>query len=509
MILFVLVYKANKQIYMAVKTPTGLTERQTLENIVLQGDTWGSILASVQVDSIGKECVEAGYGYKYKDSLPISMFGLVDDTIGVTEAGFMAQQMNAFINVKTAEKSLQFGPKKCKSMLIGKNTENVINNPLKVDNWTVEYVENEDTEELDLKETFEGQVTLEQVTEQKYLGFVVSSFGNNMANIQQMKKKSIGIIRQIFSRLESLSLNKYYFECALIFMKCMLRGSILYAAECYYNLKETELRQLERIEEGFLRQLLNTTKGCPISQLYMSVGLIPARYEIMKIRLLFFKYILNQEESSMIKQFFKLQLGQPTRGDWASSCLSNLHHLQINESLEEIEQMSKNQFKRILSNRIDEKAFEYLNVKRGSKGSQIIYEQIKMCEYLLPSDEILSISDKRNIFSVRNRMVNISYNFPKQQQIEKCVCGEIENMEHIYLCEILNRDKIKMTYNLIYNGTLKQQVEVYKRFERSFENRQTIKANSKDENEIYKETKPHEIPKRDPLSSVSLENSNG
>ena len=82
-------------------------------------------------------------------------------------------------------------------------------------------------------------------------------------------------------------------------------------------------------------------------------------------------------------------------------------------------------------------------------------------------------------------------------------------MEHIYLCEILNRDKIKMTYNLIYNGTLKQQVEVYKRFEKSFENRQTIKANSKDENEIYKETKPHEIPKRDPLSSVSLENSNG
>ena len=159
------------------------------------------------------------------------MLGLVDDTIGVTEAGFMAQQMNAFINVKTAEKSLQFGPKKCKSMLIGKNTENVINNPLKVDNWTVEYVENEDTEELDLKETFEGQVTLEQVTEQKYLGFVVSSFGNNMANIQQMKKKSIGIILQIFNRLESLSLKKYYFECALIIMKCMLRGNILCAVE--------------------------------------------------------------------------------------------------------------------------------------------------------------------------------------------------------------------------------------------------------------------------------------
>ena len=74
----------------------------------------------MQVDSIGKECVEGGYGYKYKDMLPVSMLRLVVDTIGVTEAGFTAQQMNAFINVKTAGKSLQFGVKNCKSILVGK-----------------------------------------------------------------------------------------------------------------------------------------------------------------------------------------------------------------------------------------------------------------------------------------------------------------------------------------------------------------------------------------------------
>ena len=32
-----LLYKANKEIFMAVNTPNGLTDRQTLENIVLQG----------------------------------------------------------------------------------------------------------------------------------------------------------------------------------------------------------------------------------------------------------------------------------------------------------------------------------------------------------------------------------------------------------------------------------------------------------------------------------------
>jgi hypothetical protein len=59
-----LIYKANKEIRMAVNTPSGLSERQVLENVVLQGDTFGSILASVQVDSIGKEIEDNGYGYK-------------------------------------------------------------------------------------------------------------------------------------------------------------------------------------------------------------------------------------------------------------------------------------------------------------------------------------------------------------------------------------------------------------------------------------------------------------
>ena len=100
----ILLYKANKDVKMAINTPNGLTERQTIENVVLQGDTFGSILASVQVDSIAKEVEETGLGYKYKDSLPVGMLGLVADLIGVTKAGFQSQHLNAVLNVKSAEK---------------------------------------------------------------------------------------------------------------------------------------------------------------------------------------------------------------------------------------------------------------------------------------------------------------------------------------------------------------------------------------------------------------------
>ena len=156
----VLLYQANKEINMAVNTPNGLSERQTLENVVLQGDTWGSLMASVQVDSIGKEVERSGYGYMYKDVQSVSLLGLVDDIIGVTEAGYRAQQLNAMLNVKTAEKRLQFGINKCKSMLVSRSPQTVLNSPLAVDNWKVIHKENPVTGDKDLFETYEGLVDM-------------------------------------------------------------------------------------------------------------------------------------------------------------------------------------------------------------------------------------------------------------------------------------------------------------------------------------------------------------
>ena len=225
----ILVQKANEEISMAINTPSGLSDRQKITNSVLQGDTWGSLLAAVQVDTIGKYCEDTGLGYRYKDRVQVTMLGMVDDIIGVSEAGYKAQQLNAVINTKTAEKGLQFGVTKCKSMLIGKNVENYRKSKLSVDKWSVSRNKHQ------FIEKYEGQDFIEQTDEQKYLGFMLSSKGNNMANINQMKRKSHGIIRIIFAKLQSMHLNQYYFECAIILMNAILRSSIFYASETYYD----------------------------------------------------------------------------------------------------------------------------------------------------------------------------------------------------------------------------------------------------------------------------------
>ena len=261
------------------------------------------------------------------------------------------------------------------------------------------------------------------------------------------------------------------------------RSSILYACEMYYQLKETELRQLERIEENYMRQVLKTAKGCPINQLYLTLGQYPARFEIQKMRLLYLKYILHEEDESLLSKFFWLQIESPTKGDWASTCLDDLRKLRITDKLKDIKLMSKNQFTKMLKERVKENAFKYLVSRQGSKGKENIYSDLCMAEYLLPTTT-LTISEKQKMFAVKNRMVQIPANFPKPNIENKCYCGKKEDMKHIYTCEIINNGKYpNLEYEKIFMGNIPEQIEVFRKFENNFERREIL-TETKIENKL-------------------------
>ena len=74
-------------------------------------------------------------------------------------------------------------------MLISKDVDTVPNNNLMVDSWKVQYVNDPATDSCELKETFEGLELIKKTEEQKYLGFVLSCWGDHMVNIKEMKNK--------------------------------------------------------------------------------------------------------------------------------------------------------------------------------------------------------------------------------------------------------------------------------------------------------------------------------
>ena len=472
-----LVYKANSEVSMAVKTSHGLTDRQTVNNIVLQGDKFGSLLASVLVENIGQECLKAGYKYFYKNILPVGFLGMVDDIVGITEAGHQASQLNAFINIKTAEKNLQFGPSKCEYMIIGKNTESTTQSRLKVDHWVKEYKENTNTGEMTLVEYYGGQIEMNQTNEYKYLGFMISSKGDNMANIRKIKQKAFGVSRKILTKLKSLNLKQYFFECSVILMNAVLRGSILYAADMYYNIKETEYRQIERIEEEYMRKVLRTTKGCPIISLYLALGQTPARFQIMKMRLLFLKYILEQQDESSILKMLDIQIENPTKGDWASLCKNDIQKLDLKLSFEDIKTIKKSEFKQLLKEKTRKAALFYLLCKQGKKGRENKYPYLEMAEYLLPINNKLTIDEKCEMFAVKNSMIDIPANFSSKIEV-KCECGANEDMVHIYECEQYNMENPEIPFEKIFDGNLKQQITVYNKFAQNLKTRNNLKQTS-------------------------------
>ena len=63
-----------------------------------------------------------GFMYSFQGEVPIPLLGQVDDLIGVAEPGHKSNWLNAYVNVKTADKDLQFGADKCKVMVVSKMT---------------------------------------------------------------------------------------------------------------------------------------------------------------------------------------------------------------------------------------------------------------------------------------------------------------------------------------------------------------------------------------------------
>ena len=62
-----------------------------------------------------------------------------------------------------------------------------------------------------------------------------------------------------------------------------------------------------------MRKLLETGRGCPINQLYLELGQIPARFQVIKQRLFFLKHLLNQDPENMLYKVLYLQIEKPVK----------------------------------------------------------------------------------------------------------------------------------------------------------------------------------------------------
>ena len=103
------IYESNHNNYVAVNTPVGQTERVNIQDIVMQGGTFGSLMCSNSMDSIGKKCHNRGENlYLYKQMVRILPLSMVDDILGIAKCGQESLALNTFINAQIELKQLKF-----------------------------------------------------------------------------------------------------------------------------------------------------------------------------------------------------------------------------------------------------------------------------------------------------------------------------------------------------------------------------------------------------------------
>ena len=179
-----------------------------------------------------------------------------------------------------------------------------------------------------------------------YLGFMLSKNGDIMQNINHRRNNSIGTGKKIIRLIEPLG--PYTFECGLIYIKSLIRNSILYASETMYHVKEKHYWAIEAVEESVLRKILQTKRSSPRHFLYLETGLVPARHQIHRQVINYLKYIIDQPNTSLLVRVFESMRNHPKKGDWASWALNLIEKYELNMTLEEIKETEGNIFKNMV-----------------------------------------------------------------------------------------------------------------------------------------------------------------
>ena len=193
---------------------------------------------------------------------------------------------------------------------------------------------------------------------------------------------------------------------------------------------------------------------------------------------MFLHYILNEESSSLLSRFFKVQVKFPDRDDWCSVIFQDLEYLDIHLTFDQIQASSKQQFKKLIDQSINDKAFQFLIDEKNQlrKVSHIQYNKLTMQNYL--KTKSVSIKMAKFIFILHSRMLDISENYKSKASSNLCpVCkdGKTEDTQpHLMICQKLSDTEIVMelpSYGDLFKENVDKQSQVATIIQQNFRKR--------------------------------------
>ena len=219
----------------------------------------------------------------------------------------------------------------------------------------------------------------------------------------------------------------------------MFLSSVLLNSEVWYGLSVTDIEQLEQVDQALLKMILEAPSSTPKVSLYLEMGCVPIRFIIKSRRIMFLHYILNQNENSLLFKFFNAQLDNPVKGDWSEQVLLDLSEIDLQLTMLEIKNLSKETFRVKVKKAIERAALIWLMEEKGkkSKVKNLNHDVLKMQNFLAGSE--LETAEKKFLFQMRSRMLDVKCNFKNNYTNLSCpLCSlKEDDQKHTLECSVL------------------------------------------------------------------------
>ena len=120
-----LLFLTNKTAQVAVKTASGISDRVSIQDIIMQGSIWSSMFCVVLMDKLGQFVYEKPeLLYYYKGIVATPPLQMVDDIIGIQKCSRKSRKLNTSINTFIELEKLKLSERKCSNVHIGNNIKN-------------------------------------------------------------------------------------------------------------------------------------------------------------------------------------------------------------------------------------------------------------------------------------------------------------------------------------------------------------------------------------------------
>ena len=385
-----LIYLMNQKAQVSIKTACGNTDRVNIENIVMQGTTWGSLLCTTTMDKLGKRIYENDeLLYKYNGEVDIPTLEMVDDILTISKCSKESVMVNSEVNSFIEAKKLTLGATKCAKIHIGKKCE-------------------------DCAQLFVHSGVMKESQDEKYLGDRINISGKPKATIEERKRKGFAIASQILAMLKELPLGRKRVEIGLILRQAWMINGLLFNSEVWNNLTKNSVKELEIVDHYLLRAILGAHAKVPIEHMFLETGCLPIPYVISVRRLCYLQTILKRHTSEVTRRVYDSQRENPHPGEWCELVDRDKKMINLHLSDNEIANMDCLGFKKLVKRSVRNAAFKDLETLKESheKVKKNKYNNLnKPQEYI--SSNLFNNTEVSLLCALRSRTVRgIRDNFP-------------------------------------------------------------------------------------------------